>query len=184
MIGVALVLLFAATPVALRFDRGPDGLFALTGAAAKDGGSSGSGSSSGSGGSGNSGSGSNSGSGGSGSSGSGSNSGSGGSGSSGGGGGHSGPGGGGASGGSGGRSNSGPGGGGEKASGSDGGGWHGHISRHGARIEINGDDIRVIYADGFREEISKGTLILKDPQGRPVVRRRATSADFARLRGL
>jgi hypothetical protein len=65
-----------------------------------------------------------------------------------------------------------------------GGDWHAHISRSGARVDINGDEIRVIYADGFREEIRKGTLILKDPQGRSVVKRRATAADFTRLRDL
>ena len=64
----------------------------------------------------------------------------------------------------------------------DGGG--GQTGRHGERIEIDGDRIRVIYPDGFKEEIRNGVFELKDPAGRTVVRRRATDKDFARMRAL
>ena len=61
----------------------------------------------------------------------------------------------------------------------------GHRSgRHGETINVRGDLIKVIYPDGFREELEDGVLELKDPSGRTVVKRRATADDIARLRRL
>lgn len=53
-----------------------------------------------------------------------------------------------------------------------------------AKVEIRGERVIISYADGFREEISRGILVLKDPQGRTIVKRPATAADKARLKAL
>lgn len=53
-----------------------------------------------------------------------------------------------------------------------------------AKVEIRGGRIIIRYADGFREEISRGVLTLKDPNGRTVVKRPTTAGDKARLKAL
>ncbi len=52
----------------------------------------------------------------------------------------------------------------------------------GARVEINGNDIEVVHADGTKEEVENGRFEQKNAAGRTVVERRATAADIARLR--
>jgi hypothetical protein len=51
-------------------------------------------------------------------------------------------------------------------------------SRQGRRDD---GDIFVVYPDGWREEVVGGRYELRDPQGRTVSRRGATSADRARM---
>ena len=86
--------------------------------------------------------------------------------------------------------NSGPGGGDDdgggrgRGRGEDGGSSAGRVGHDGARIEIRGGAIQVLYRGGWKEEIRNGRLELKDPRGRTVVRRRATPEDFARLQAL
>jgi hypothetical protein len=111
-----------------------------------------------------------------------------------GGGGNSGSNGGGGSSGSGGGGNSGSGGGnsgrgGGDDDGRDDGGHHGgdRGSRRGPdgeRIEYDGRRIRIIYPNGFREEIADGIFEMRDAVGRRIVRRRATPEDYARMRAL
>jgi hypothetical protein len=52
----------------------------------------------------------------------------------------------------------------------------------GARVEIEGNNIEVVHADGTKEEIENGRFEQKNAQGRTIVERAATQADFARLR--
>ena len=55
---------------------------------------------------------------------------------------------------------------------------------NGEKIERSGDRIRILYPDGYREEIEDGRFEMKDPQGRTVIKRAATSADLARIEAL
>ena len=52
----------------------------------------------------------------------------------------------------------------------------------GARVEIVGNDIEVVFSDGTKEEIEAGRFERKNALGRTIVERPATAADFARLR--
>jgi hypothetical protein len=52
----------------------------------------------------------------------------------------------------------------------------------GARVEIQGNDIEVVFQDGTKEEIEAGRFERKNALGRTIVERPATQADFARLR--
>lgn len=52
----------------------------------------------------------------------------------------------------------------------------------GARVEIQGNEIEVVFADGTKEEIEAGRFERKNALGRTIVERPATEADFARLR--
>ncbi len=52
----------------------------------------------------------------------------------------------------------------------------------GARVEIQGNDIEVVFPDGTKEEIEAGRFERKNALGRTIVERPATQADFARLR--
>jgi hypothetical protein len=54
----------------------------------------------------------------------------------------------------------------------------------GARIEIDGGKIEIVYPDGWKEELEDGIFELKDPSGRTVIERRATGEDVARLRAI
>jgi hypothetical protein len=54
----------------------------------------------------------------------------------------------------------------------------------GARVEIAGNDIEVVFGDGTKEEIEAGRFERKNALGRTIVERPATQADFARLRAL
>jgi hypothetical protein len=83
--------------------------------------------------------------------------------------------------------NSGPGGGGDDdGHGNDYGYPDGHyVDRDtGARIEIDGRKIEIVYPDGWKEELENGIFELKDPSGRTVIERRATREDVARLRAI
>lgn len=71
---------------------------------------------------------------------------------------------------------SGPGGGGDAGSGGSGGGG----SRSGD--DRRNGELELVYPDGFKEEIRHGVLELTDPAGRTVIKRAATSADYARFR--
>ena len=59
-----------------------------------------------------------------------------------------------------------------------------HIGAAGAKVEVQGNDIEVVHANGVKEEIENGRLEVKDANGNTIVERRATTADFARLRAL
>ncbi|WP_428545562.1 hypothetical protein [Profundibacter sp.] len=50
------------------------------------------------------------------------------------------------------------------------------------KIELSQTGVEVRYADGSSEEIKKGRYIRRSATGKTVVSRRATGADFARLR--
>ncbi|WP_162891642.1 hypothetical protein [Profundibacter amoris] len=50
------------------------------------------------------------------------------------------------------------------------------------KIELSQTGVEVRYADGSSEEIKKGRYIRRSTTGKTVVSRRATGADFARLR--
>jgi hypothetical protein len=52
----------------------------------------------------------------------------------------------------------------------------------GARVEIEGNNIEVVFPDGTKEEIEAGRFERKNALGRTIVERPATGADFARLR--
>lgn len=52
------------------------------------------------------------------------------------------------------------------------------------RIERDGDDIAVTYANGWREAVEAGRYLMKDPFSRTVVNRPATADDLARLGAL
>lgn len=56
----------------------------------------------------------------------------------------------------------------------------------GTRVEIDngGREIRLFYANGWREEIRGGRYVLRDDDNRLVVDRAATEGDYARLQGL
>jgi hypothetical protein len=54
--------------------------------------------------------------------------------------------------------------------------------RGGAKVEIDGDKIEVIFADGTKQEIEDGRFEQKDVDGRTVVERPATREDFDRLK--
>ncbi len=54
----------------------------------------------------------------------------------------------------------------------------------GARIEVYGGKIEIVYPDGWKEELENGIFELKDPSGRTVIERRATREDVARLRAI
>jgi hypothetical protein len=56
--------------------------------------------------------------------------------------------------------------------------------REDATVEVRGERIIIRYTDGFREEIARGILTLKDPKGRTVIKRPTTAADKARLTAL
>jgi hypothetical protein len=60
-----------------------------------------------------------------------------------------------------------------------------HIDRAtGAKIEVEGNSIEIVYPDGWKEELENGIFELKDPSGRTVIERRATRRDIARLRAI
>ena len=54
----------------------------------------------------------------------------------------------------------------------------------GAKIEVGGGKIEIMYPDGWKEELENGIFELKDPSGRTVIERRATREDVARLRAI
>jgi len=58
------------------------------------------------------------------------------------------------------------------------------LGPNGEKIEIDGELIEVVYPDGWKEEIRSGVFELRDPAGRTVIRRRATSFDQARMKTL
>lgn len=60
------------------------------------------------------------------------------------------------------------------------------ILNDGTRVEIlkNGREIRLFYANGWREEIRNGRYELRDNKNRRVVERPAESGDYARLQEL
>ena len=69
--------------------------------------------------------------------------------------------------------------------GQDSGGGGRHIDRStGARIEVDGANIEVIYPDGWKEELQNGWFELKDPAGRTVVERRATREGCSAAAGI
>ncbi|MGL4308962.1 MAG: hypothetical protein ACRCSU_00640 [Paracoccaceae bacterium] len=53
-----------------------------------------------------------------------------------------------------------------------------------AQIRLRGEDIEVIYSDGWREVIRSGRYVLTDPLERTVIRRRAKQSDYERLNAL
>lgn len=53
-----------------------------------------------------------------------------------------------------------------------------------AQIELSRAGVKILYADGGREEIESGVYELRDPAGRRVTKRRATGADIARLKAV
>ncbi len=69
-------------------------------------------------------------------------------------------------------------------SGSSGRNWF--FLNDGTRVEIDngGREIRLFYANGWREEIRGGRYVLRDDDNRLVVDRAATEGDYARLQGL
>lgn len=56
--------------------------------------------------------------------------------------------------------------------------------RQVVEIERSANHIEVHYANGWKEEIEFGIYERKNPAGRTVTRRTATTADYTRLRGL
>ena len=52
----------------------------------------------------------------------------------------------------------------------------------GAKVEIEGNRIEVVFADGFKEEIANGRYEKTNAAGLTVVERVATAADIARLK--
>lgn len=54
----------------------------------------------------------------------------------------------------------------------------------GTRVEIDGNNIRVIYPDGIKEEIDNGIYQMKDAAGRTIIKRRAKQADIDRLKAM
>lgn len=54
----------------------------------------------------------------------------------------------------------------------------------GDRVEIDGNEIKVIHADGTKEEVDDGVYEMKDAKGRTIVERRATQADINRLKDM
>ncbi|MEO5325887.1 hypothetical protein PV773_21475 [Mesorhizobium sp. CC13] len=54
----------------------------------------------------------------------------------------------------------------------------------GTRVEIDGNNIKVIYPDGIKEEIDSGIYEMKDAAGRTIVKRRAKQADIDRLKAM
>lgn len=59
-----------------------------------------------------------------------------------------------------------------------------HVGATGDKVEVRGNDIEVVHANGVKEEIENGRLEVKDADGNTIVERRATAADIARLRAL
>ncbi|HEX9905931.1 MAG TPA: hypothetical protein VGA77_13300 [Propylenella sp.] len=57
------------------------------------------------------------------------------------------------------------------------------IGPHGERIESSRGKIEVLYPDGYREKLDGGRLEMRDPRGRLIIRRSATTKDRARLDG-
>jgi hypothetical protein len=57
-------------------------------------------------------------------------------------------------------------------------------SRGATKVEVEGDKVEVTFADGTRQEIENGRFEQKNAQGRTVVERPATRADFERLNAL
>jgi hypothetical protein len=89
--------------------------------------------------------------------------------------------------------NRGPGGGGDDGDGADDDGHDDDFGRRdghhidaatGAKIEVEGGKIEIVYPDGWKEELENGIFELKDPSGRTVIERRATREDVARLRAI
>jgi len=54
----------------------------------------------------------------------------------------------------------------------------------GDTVSVIGNAIKVVHANGFREEVANGRFEMKDALGRRIVERAATAADLARLKGL
>jgi hypothetical protein len=54
----------------------------------------------------------------------------------------------------------------------------------GAKIEVEGGNIEIVYPNGWKEELENGRYELRDPSGRTVVERPATAEDIARLQAL
>lgn len=54
----------------------------------------------------------------------------------------------------------------------------------GTRVEIDGNNIKVIYPDGIKEEIDNGIYEMKDAAGRTIIKRRAKQADIDRLKAM
>lgn len=53
--------------------------------------------------------------------------------------------------------------------------------RTGSRVEVSGNHIEIVHPNGWKEELENGIYEIKDPQGRTVTERRATSEDLARV---
>ena len=66
------------------------------------------------------------------------------------------------------------------------GGQNWFILNDGTRVEIGdgGREIKLFYANGWREEIRGGRYVLRDDDNRLVVDRAVTEDDYARLQGL
>lgn len=52
------------------------------------------------------------------------------------------------------------------------------------RIIVTSKGIEIRYSDGFREEISGGTYVVRDNKGRSVIKRRAKGSDISRLKAI
>lgn len=57
-------------------------------------------------------------------------------------------------------------------------------SAQAAKVEVAGNNIEVVYSDGWKEEIENGRYELKDPSNNTVIERPARTADINRLRRL
>lgn len=55
------------------------------------------------------------------------------------------------------------------------------VSGFTVEVKTEGNDVEVIYPDGWSEEIRGGVFQLRDPAGRTVVERHATAPDLSRL---
>jgi len=84
--------------------------------------------------------------------------------------------------------NSGPGRGGDEGGNRPGGGddrGRHHVDpATGAKVEVEGSKIEIVFPDGWKEELENGIYELKDPSGRTVVERPATPEDVARMRDI
>ncbi|HWT31352.1 MAG TPA: hypothetical protein VN240_10055, partial [Propylenella sp.] len=54
----------------------------------------------------------------------------------------------------------------------------------GAKVEVEGNKIEIVFPDGWKEELENGIYELKDPSGRTVVERPATAEDVARMQDI
>ena len=57
-------------------------------------------------------------------------------------------------------------------------------SSSGDLVQFSGTNIDVLHRNGMRERVKAGRYLMKDGRGRIIIERRATGADFARLRDM